>query len=144
MAFFRLLSILVVILMCGSGGDEDERLDGDKIEMIITTADGRVVCEPHHNDWVEVVWEGDQAADRSFQRSMNRDYPLQPMPEGQPEWLLMEPYAHEIHQRTRVCLISTLKNKLSIIYAIKTLYIQAIFLGPVISCTFVLLSKYIM
>lgn len=45
---------------------------------------------------------------------------------------------------TRVCLISTLKNKLSIIYAIKTLYIQAIFLGPVISCTFVLLSKYIM
>ena len=52
MAFRRSMSVLVVIMMGGSpGGDEEhERLPRDQVDVVVTTAKGRVVCAPHHDD----------------------------------------------------------------------------------------------
>ena len=97
--------VLVVMMMGGSpGGDEgQDRLPGDQVDIIVTTAEGRVVCAPHHDDWDEVDWEAPLGADEAVQRSLYMDVTSHVLAEGQ-EWLLMEPTAHEISRRHRVCL----------------------------------------
>ena len=105
MAFGRLLSVLVVIMMGGSpGGDEgQDRLPGDHVDVLVTTVEGRIECALHHDDWDDVDWEAPLGADGAVQRSLYRDFTSHVLPEGQ-EWLLMEPAAHEIRRRHRVCL----------------------------------------
>ena len=92
-------------MMGGSpGGDEGhDRLPRDHVDVIVTTAEGRVECAPHHDDWDNVDWEAPLGADGAVQRSLYRDVTSHVLAEGQ-EWLLMEPAAHEIRRRHRVCL----------------------------------------
>ena len=71
--------------------------------MLVTTAEGRVECAPHHDDSDNVDWEAPLGADGAVQRSLYRDVTSHVLAEGQ-EWLLMEPTAHEIRRRHRVCL----------------------------------------
>lgn len=89
-------------MMMGGPLDEQggELLDGDGTDMIMTALDGPLMCAPHHYDWAGVAWEAAPGADGSTQRSMYRDVPLLPLPDEE-EWLLMEPFAHEIRRRTR-------------------------------------------
>lgn len=100
-AFTRLLAALIFMMM---GGPLDEQggelLDGDGTDMIMTALDGPLMCAPHHYDWAGVAQEATPGADGSTQRSMYRDVPLLPLPDEE-EWLLMEPFAHEIRRRTR-------------------------------------------
>ena len=105
MAFRRSTFVLVVLMMGGSpGGDKgQDRLPGDQVDIIVTTAEGRVVCAPHHDDWDKVDWEAPLGTDGAVQRSLYRDVTSHVLGEGQ-EWLLMEPAAHEIRCRHRVCL----------------------------------------
>jgi len=85
------------------GGEEQDRLPGDREEILVTSEDGRIECARHHDDWVDVDWEAPQGADGAVQRSLYRDVTSYVLPEGR-EWLLMEPAAHEIRRRSRVCL----------------------------------------
>ena len=105
MGFRRMISVLVVMMMgCSPGGEEgqdDGRLPGDHAEVIRTTAEGRIECVSHHDDWDNVDWEAPLGADGAVQRSLYRDVTSHVLPEGQ-EWLLMEPAAHEIRHRNRV------------------------------------------
>ena len=105
MAFGRMLLVLVVMMMSGSRGGEEEhdRLPGDQIEIVVTMAEGRIECARHHNDWDNVDWEAPLGADGAMQRSLYRDVTSHMLLEGQ-KWLLMEPAAHEIRRRSRVCL----------------------------------------
>jgi len=105
MALRRVISVLVVMMMGGPpGGEEDhDRLPGDQVEVIVTTAEGRVECVRHHDDWDGVDWEAPLGADGAVQRSLYRDVTSHLLSEGR-EWLLMEPAAHEIRRRSRVCL----------------------------------------
>lgn len=45
---------------------EPDLLEGNGLEMIITTPNGRVMCTPHHNDWDRVDWEAQLGADESL------------------------------------------------------------------------------
>ena len=109
MAFGRLLSVFVVMMMGGPPGGEEEhdRLPGDQVEIVVTTAEGCIKCAPHHDDWDSVDWEAPLGADGAVQRSLSRDVTSHVLPKGR-EWLLMEPAAHEIRRRSRVCLFSLL------------------------------------
>ena len=113
MAFGRLLQVFVVMMIGGPpGGEEDhDRLPGDRMEVITTTAEGRIECVRHHDDWDGVDWESPLGADGAVQRSLYRDVTSHVLPEGR-EWLLMEPAAHEIRHRSRVCLFLCLCNYL--------------------------------
>ena len=101
--FRRSMSVLVVMMMGGSprGDEGQDRLLGDQVDVIVTTAEERVVCAPHHDDWDEVDWEAPLGVDGAVQRSLYRDVTSHVLAEGQ-EWLLMEAAAHEIRRRHRV------------------------------------------
>ena len=103
MAFRRMLSVLVVMMTGGSPGGEErhDRLPRDHVEIIRTTAEGRIECVSHHDDWDNVDWEAPLGTDGAVQRSLYRDVTSHVLVEGQ-EWLLMEPAAHEIRRRNRV------------------------------------------
>ena len=97
------MSVLVVMMMGGSPGEDEgqERLQGDQVDVVVTTAEGRVVCTPHHDDWDGVDWEAPLGADGAVHHSLYRDVTSHVFGEGH-EWLLMEPAAHEIRRRHRV------------------------------------------
>ena len=56
---------------------------------MVTTAEGRIECAPHHDDWDNVDWEAPLGADGAVQRSLYQDVTSHVLPEGR-EWLLME------------------------------------------------------
>ena len=105
MALRRMVAMFVVMMMGGppEGEGEGDRLPGDQVDVIATREDGRVECVRHHDDWDGVDWEAPLGTDGAVQRSLYRDVTSYVLPEGQ-EWLLMEPAAHEIRRRNRVCL----------------------------------------
>ena len=67
----------------------------------MTTAEGRIECASHHDDWDNVDWEAPLGANGAVQRSLYRDVTSHVLTERK-EWLLMEPAAHEIRRRSRV------------------------------------------
>ena len=97
--------MFMVMMMGGppEGEGDQDRLPGDRVDVLVTREDGRVECARHHDDWDEVDWEAPLGADGAVQRSLYRDVTSYVLPEGR-EWLLMEPAAHEIRRRSRVCL----------------------------------------
>jgi len=101
----HMIAALTVMMMGGppEGGEDQGRLIGDRDEILVTSEDGRIECARHHDDWMDVDWEAPQGADGAVQRSLYRDVTSYVLPEGR-EWLLMEPAAHEIRRRSRVCL----------------------------------------
>ena len=67
-----MISVLVVMMMGGPPGGEERQdmLPGDKVEVIMTTAEGRIECVSHHDDWDNVDWEAPLGADGAVQRSL--------------------------------------------------------------------------
>ena len=46
------MSVWVMMMMGGSPGEDEEheRLPGNQVDVVVMTAEGRVVCTPHHDD----------------------------------------------------------------------------------------------
>ncbi|KAM7515723.1 hypothetical protein LguiA_005306 [Lonicera macranthoides] len=67
-------------------------------EVTFTDAQGVLRCSPHHDDWADLDWYGEDGVDRGravLYRDVTRAAPVPDVP-----WLLMEPASHEIHRRS--------------------------------------------
>ncbi|KAM7515715.1 hypothetical protein LguiA_005298 [Lonicera macranthoides] len=77
---------------------QPDRLEGDQEEVTFTDAQRVLRCSPHHDDWADLDWYGEDGVDRGravVYRDVTRAAPVPDVP-----WLLMEPVSHEIRRRS--------------------------------------------
>ncbi|KAM7507647.1 hypothetical protein LguiA_018100 [Lonicera macranthoides] len=78
--------------------DFPDCLKGDQEEVTFTDAQKVLRCSPHHDDWADLDWYGEDGMDRGcvvVYRDATRAAPVPDVP-----WLLMEPISHEIRRRS--------------------------------------------
>ena len=59
MTLGRMIAVFTVMMMGGppEGEEDHDRLPGDRVDVLVTSEDGRIECARHHDDWDGVDWE---------------------------------------------------------------------------------------